>query len=612
MAAPAGPGGPPPEDMQHWLNELITFTREFVYNGTPVILTTPQAYKMVMQCRQRGDTHTETALTRSMHEILQAIHEKNKRPVPAEALQVVLHEVAASMGMSVASEQGFVHAAAVAANDGRALPNAAAEMPGALTSPSMTMGALGAHPAAPPASAMQHSTLAGTADAAAAPQALKKQGSGKNSPSVASTKPKKKSQSPRTPAKARKSPLVKASMSSAAATATATAPLSMVGTGAPAAPAAAVPVSAEAATKAVDDVIGTISSDAIRMRPREALSDAEKKLVRESLPGLESLLAGNRQVMQAVFMRTQSRELIARAYSAEVAVREQRRLLEEDQYIIRPEMASYIYNLLHNSISLAKEWSLAQQSLGAPATSVLMAAGVRPVTLRDEAAGQDTPLTNMHPDAVTSDPALENFQKAVKHPLDPGSLKLPATKRRATGKGGVPGSGGQTPTSASAMLSPPSSGQQPASAAFVPAPMVLPPNMSRVEFDRLPLDMRTAILKSQQSALIRQQAIGIGASAATVAPPASGGAGANPLLIAAEQGMSTVGILSEGERRLQALEKDKWNNPLEYLMCVLDKFTASAEKAGLEPAPILQQAFWPIARRPMSGGWGVIATDAVL
>ncbi|KAJ2346382.1 hypothetical protein GGF43_004997, partial [Coemansia sp. RSA 2618] len=89
------------------------------------------------------------------------------------------------------------------------------------------------------------------------------------------------------------------------------------------------------------------------------------------------------------------------------------------------------------------------------------------------------------------------------------------------------------------------------------------------------------------------------------------GQNTNQLLLAAVQGISSA-MPSEDEERLKALEKDKWNNPLEYLMCVLGKFTKGAEKAGMEPSPILQQAFWPIARKSMSSNWGVVATDAVL
>ncbi|KAJ2765070.1 hypothetical protein IWQ56_004247 [Coemansia nantahalensis] len=367
------------------------------------------------------------------------------------------------------------------------------------------------------------------------------------------------------------------------------------------------PVSAEVATKVVDDIIGSISIEAMRAQPRLDLSDAEKKVVRESLPGLEGLLAGNRQVMRAVYMLTQNRELVARAYSAEVAVAEQRRLLGVDQYIIRPENVNQIFGILQKTISLAKEWGLAQQNPGA-AAGAPAPADPRPPALHSAAAHLAAPMTNMHPDAVTSDPTLENFHKAVKHPLDPGSLRLPVTKKRAVGKSNAPGSDSQTPTvpaPAPTML------PQPAPAAFVPAPMMLPPNMTRDEFDRLPLDKRTSILKNQQTALIRQQTIGIesvAAAAAATAGTMPGGSSTNPLLMAAERGMSSGGsLLSEEERRLQALEKDKWNRPLEYLMCVLDRFTASAERAGVEPAPILQQAFWPIARRS-----GVIATDAVL
>ncbi|KAJ2089881.1 hypothetical protein GGI16_006187 [Coemansia sp. S142-1] len=158
--------------------------------------------------------------------------------------------------------------------------------------------------------------------------------------------------------------------------------------------------------------------------------------------------------------------------------------------------------------------------------------------------------------------------------------------------------------------------QQHAPTSFAPAPMVLPANMSKEQFDRLPLETRSAILQNQQSALIRQNSMVMGPASHTVPSvqqqPVGVAQSANPLLLAAVQGISAHSVQSAEEQRLKVLEQDKWNNPLEYLMCVLGKFTKSAERAGVEPSPILQQAFWPIARKSMSSGWGVVAADAVL
>ncbi|KAJ1892371.1 hypothetical protein LPJ66_006379, partial [Kickxella alabastrina] len=257
------------------------------------------------------------------------------------------------------------------------------------------------------------------------------------------------------------------------------------------------------------------------------------------------------------------------------------------------------------------------------------AAGARLLASAGEVAAkieQETPMTNMHPSALTADPSFDNFQKAVKHPMELGSLKLPAAKKRAMGKFG---SFDNAQAAAAAQVVLPQSASymggniQQSAVPFVPAPMMLPPDMNRADFDRLPLETQTQILKEQQSAIIRQNSFGMGAPYTqqqqqqhqqTLLSSSGFTQGTNPLLVAAAQSAYTSEAILQtaDEQRLLALEKDKWNQPLEYLMCVLDKVTQGAEKAGIEPSPMLQQAFWPLARKTVSGRFGVVASDAVL
>ncbi|PIA14935.1 hypothetical protein COEREDRAFT_98507 [Coemansia reversa NRRL 1564] len=614
-AAAVGNNSSSGDDLQVWVMALRKFTRPFTYNGTQTQLNIQQASIALNQVKQTGDFQSETALSNLIREIIQACQEELKRPVPKEIFQILQQESSTT--------------ATGAMSQPRATPNMTAGMQGTmLASPAMAMSGL---PMVSPSGVAQH------APASAAPPSIKKQGSGKKSPSVASAKPKKKSQSPRTSTKARKSSPPKTSSAlgtTAPVTAVATAPQG------PSTPQRLGPISAETATRAVEEIIATVNSDELRRQARKVLSDTDKALVRDSLPGLERLLSITRNVMPAMYMRSQNRGLVIQAYTVEVIVREQRRLLEEDQFIMDPESTHAFSNIAHSIIALAKEWSQmkgqtlqSQAAQGqAPPSHALQSqiqqgqaqqaqtANPQPTPGSFQgamAAEQSTPLTNMHPSALTADPALENFQKAVKHPLDPVSLRLPAAKKRAIGKSNAAGdSSGAAAVAVS--TTPPISGgnnhtQAPGSAVVAPAPPMLPPNITKEEFYRLPLDMRMAILKSQQSALIRQHTSVISTAApATVATVASQSLDGDTTLLAAMDKATPTNVQSAEEQRLKALAKDKWNNPLEYLMCVLDRFTTSAENAGIEPAPMLQQAFWPIARKSMTSSWGTMSMDTIL
>ncbi|KAJ2845893.1 hypothetical protein IWW36_004601 [Coemansia brasiliensis] len=412
-----------------------------------------------------------------------------------------------------------------------------------------------------PASSMAGAPIAATA--AATTSVAKKQPSGKNSPAA---KAKKKSQSPRAPAKPRKSSPPKPNITPAVHNAQVPTLASAV-TGQPAIAASAQPqaqpmqqqqqqmppISAEAATRVVAEISSSLDPAMIKRHEHIALEEEEKRIVRGHMVVLEQLAKMSSRLLPVVYMRTRSRDVVVKALSIQMLIAEQLRIVNDGKFIIRP----------HNVA--------------------------------------ETPLTNMHPDAVTSDPALENFQKAVKHPLDPGNLKLPAAKKRVMAKSSSVGSNSSAA---------PAAQTQAQSAGFAPAPLMLPPNMTREEFERLPLETRMAILKDQQSEKIRKNTSGI--SPVAMMPTQA----TNPLLAAVMQGSNQGAAVSaesaEMEQQLQALEKDKWNKPLEYMMCVLGRFSKSAEKAGMEPAPILQQAFWPIAQKTMSNNWGAISTDAVL
>ncbi|KAJ1736977.1 hypothetical protein LPJ72_000896 [Coemansia sp. Benny D160-2] len=516
------------------------------------------------------------------------------------------------------------------------------------TGPNMQTGVQGAFsgqtmsgtPASISAQPTANSVVAGTA----APG--KKQGSGKASSSVAGPKSKKKSQSPRTSAKARKespktpsalqaqSTISSSGNNNVSSGAVASVPVSV---NIPASQRIAVDspsndtsssapsmnradsISAETATKIVAEIIASVDTEEIKRLPLVSLTEQDKKMVKGYLSHIEALLGTVKKLLPVIFMCLKNAEPIKKIHTVELTVREQLRLLAVDKYIMNSANALSCHELLRKFIGIAKDWgnTMQQQELlalsaqpGARAPAPGIAAANQPNDMPQQtrnamvgegirgAVVQETPLTNLHPGAMTNDPALEDFQKAVKHPLDPENLKLPAAKKRTSNK-----------------------------APIAAAPPILPPNISKEEFDRLPLELRTGILKEQQAALIRQHSISIGAAAPgqflLSQPPQQGLAAgavpgapqANPLLMATIQGASALDVSARSaeERRLKMLEQDKWNNPLEYLMCVLDKFSKGAERAGVETSPILQQAFWPIARKSMmSSGWGVVAPDAVL
>ncbi|KAJ2432565.1 hypothetical protein GGF42_009561, partial [Coemansia sp. RSA 2424] len=320
-------------------------------------------------------------------------------------------------------------------------------------------------------------------------------------------------------------------------------------------------------------------------------------------------------------MRTREQDSIRKIFTIDVLAKEQRRLFAEDQFIISPAHINSLFEALRPFLTIAKEWGNTQQQHGLlppppPAAAVVAAADASsnraqaPVP-NAAAAVQPTPLSNMHPGATTNDPELEDFQRAVKHPLDPGNLRLPPTKKRALTKtdsnsliSAAAAATNTTPmTPAAAVVGQPPhpmqlaqhpmsqqrQQQQHMASSFAPAPMMLPANMSKEQFDRLPQETRAAILQSQQSALIRQNSLGMSPSAAMhftqqqqqqQQQQAVGDIhSANPLLLAAVQGISAHSAQSSSaeEQRLKILEQDKWNNPLEYLMCVLGKFTKGAE-----------------------------------
>ncbi|KAJ2062362.1 hypothetical protein GGI17_002480 [Coemansia sp. S146] len=630
---PGDSSHPTTEDFQMWKQALAKVLRPFTYNGTTLNLDMASAYAIHSQLVARGDTQNAAVLTSIIQDIVLTCSRELGQQLTKEMAHLILQDSPhhnAATGHPAPSQ-----APAAPAPDSRITPtmsNAAhpppAAMQGNMTSPAMAMGAVpgvqAQQPQAPPAAMSRKSV------------------SGKSSPSVANAKPKKKSQSPRTATKARKATPPKAT--TAALTAALAEQQQQQQQHRPdAAPSIALPnmtrsdsISTETATKVVAEIIGSMDDESIKRGPRMQLSDVEKKNVRGNLSTLEQFLDILSKLLPVIYMGTRDQGSIRKIHTIDVLVKEQRRLFDEDQYIVSPAHMNSLYEILLPFLTIAKEWGHTQQQ-GPPAvTDASLNRAQAPAhnaAASTQPAGQPTPLTNMHPGSTTNDPELEGFQRAVKHPLDPDSLRLPPTKKRATPKNSVSSNDGGGLMTAAQAMAPPVAGQphlmqlgqhamqQHAPTSFAPAPMVLPANMSKEQFDRLPFETRAAILQSQQSALIRQNSMGMG-PVSHVAPSAQqqqqqqqimGAAqSTNPLLLAAVQGISAHSAQSAEEQRLKVLEQDKWNNPLEYLMCVLGKFTKSAERAGVEPSPILQQAFWPIARKSMSSGWGVVAADAVL
>ncbi|KAJ1827459.1 hypothetical protein LPJ56_001653 [Coemansia sp. RSA 2599] len=680
VASAVGGGAVSAEVVQKWRAAFAKIKRVFYYNGASVSVNLLDAHAVLNLLKQRSDTQNEEVIKKIIQEIMEAAQEEMETPLDKFVIQAVLHDGSNGLSFGAAGQkQPAPGEAQVApapngslagdvalgsrpvANNAQHPQHGALQGQGLLSSPATSMGALPAG---------QQSNLGTpapvTVQSAVSPAtnvAVKKQASAKGSPSVASAKPKKKSQSPKTATKPRKGaspkpPSVAASAASTAAQAQ-TAPVAVAAAAAPPPPPTAAvgpapagseasltapgmqrqeSMSAETAARVVETIVRAMEAEPVVQRPRINLSESDKKAVRDHLVVIGQLLEVNHKLMAVLFLATKSQEPIQKICTIDIVVKEQHRLLSEDQYIIGPAHTTNFIDMLRKFFIIAKEWGSRQQlhdAAGSGASQRQQAAmssvpaqpQIQPAAHVSQPAvktEQETPLTNMHPSALTADPSFENFQKAVKHPLDPGNLKLPAAKKRLAGKSGSSAAGSQ--------VMPPdgSSGPQQSAVSFAPAPIILPPNMSRAEFDKLPPDTRALILRNQQTMLIRQHALGM--SGAAGAPDAlllqqqggdsrlmqlSGGVNgqeANPLLLATAQGMpaNATAAQTAEEQRLQELERSKWDNPLDYLMCVLDRFSKGAERAGVEPKPILQQAFWPIARKSMSSGWGVVASDAVL
>ncbi|KAJ1797835.1 hypothetical protein LPJ59_002879, partial [Coemansia sp. RSA 2399] len=663
-----GPGQASADDPQKWLQLLRTFTRPFKLNDMQLDLNFFHAYKMFNQLKARGDTAGEASMSKFIQGLIEAIQNEVGKYIGADVLQLAIQEsevTVASAPVQVANllaptqlppqtlgaqPTPAMSSAAIpdAALANRAGSNVQAALQGAFSG--STMNSFPTNPSAQPVSISN-------AASGAAPAAGKKLGTGKGSSSVAGTKSKKKSQSPRTSTKARKeSPKASttsqaqsalgstvAANAATATTATSSTPVSQGAAAANNAPpmSRADSISAETATKIVSEIIATVDREEVKKFPRITLSEQDKRKMKEHLSFIEPLLDTVNKLLPVILMCLKSVDQIKYICNIEVIVREQLRLIIEDQYIVSPANTLQYYELLRKALGIAKSWGNMQQQQDhlqaqagtrAPAAAGNQVLGAAAGENARASVVQETPLTNLHPGAMTNDPALENFQKAVKHPLDAVSLKLPAAKKRAANRASAANITQSLAASSLPSYMPGMSGQLTqqqrtqqqlqtlqhyahpqiqTSAPFAPAPPVLPASTSKEDFDKLSLEMRTAIVKNQQAALIRQHSISI--NSASAAP--SNISQANPLMLATTQGTAAPGVSTQSadEQRLKMLEQDKWNNPLEYLMCVLGKFSKGAERAGVEPSPILQQAFWPIARKSMmSNSWGVVAPDAVL
>ncbi|KAI8320078.1 hypothetical protein GQ54DRAFT_340820 [Martensiomyces pterosporus] len=584
---------------------------------------------------------------------------------------------------------------AIAANGvqvSRSVSNMSANM---LSSPAMGMSVPASGAGLMASGAQQHIPLSAPAGSAAVPApaagaaastAVKSQASSKNSPSVSSTKSKKKSQSPRTTAKARKGASPKATPATSTASPqqpqqppplmpapTAAAPVVALTTAAPdvqgvnpmpgeqAAMSRKASISAESAVTIVESVKSTVHASNLANMPYKTLAEDQKKAIREALPTIERMVSSIGTSLPTLYMSTMDKKVVAQIYSIELIVKEQARLLADDLFIIVPDYLMQSRRLLVQAVTTIKNWASGQrgsmkhpssrsnsQEPAAPTSDAKSSVTVKQEHLQqkpqeegkasmgDVKADQQTPLTNLHPGAMTADPSLEPFQKAAKHPLDPVNLRLPAAKKRATNKGSIAGGAMTSPAAPASLSGQPQAQQQHLQGQKLlgPAVPMLPPGMTQEGFDRLPMEERAAIFQQQQSLLIKQHAVGMKPTvppaqlAIAAAIPtqqqqqqqqqpqaesvASDGLVTSSHLWAALQDISATSAQTTEEQNLKRLEQDKWNNPLEYLMGVLDKFTKGTEKAGVEPAPILQQAFWPIARKSMSSGWGVVAADAVL
>ncbi|KAJ2553327.1 hypothetical protein EV175_002984, partial [Coemansia sp. RSA 1933] len=446
---------------------------------------------MFMQFKERGDTVREASVGKFLQDLIITIQAEVGRGVDKDALQLAVQEVQASMGGGAAAQAtnqptpnqlpSHLPGAQATPTMGNATAldsrvggsNMQAAMQGAFSGSAMTSIPTNVSAQSTPTNVV---VSTGAAAATAAPAAGKKQGTGKQpSSSVAGSKSKKKSQSPRTSTKARKeSPKAPAALQvqpdpsaigGSAPGNTATSVVATASTSASQAAAAATAnappmnrsesISTETATKVVAEIAASIDHSEIKRFPRISISDQDKKLVKDHLSFIEPLLGPLSKLLPVIFMCLKSAEQIKSICSIELIVKEQLRLLKEEQYIVSPANTLNYYELIRNFMGVAKNWgNMHQQDLShtqAAARASAAAATGQPNAMVQQTGGaagggnakagavQETPLTNLHPGAMTNDPALENFQKAVKHPLDAVSLKLPAAKKRASNKSSAAG-----------------------------------------------------------------------------------------------------------------------------------------------------------------------------
>ncbi|KAJ2382563.1 hypothetical protein GGI05_005615, partial [Coemansia sp. RSA 2603] len=366
------------EEMQMWRTLFQKTTRPFSYNGSIVPVSLYHAHAVLNQFKTRGDTQNEAAISKIILEIIEACKAEAGIPLTKEIVQAVLQEnynqtapistlqvnpqPGASVAGSVASASQMGDANAATALNSALLANATlnnrtiqnvqqqAHMQGLLSSPAMAMATSSALGAA--AGSVASTSISAAAAQSPAQPAGKKQTSGKNTPSVANAKTKKKSQSPRTTAKPRKGPSPKPSPIAAAALVPDPAPAAAqvqlsqtmptiqevsvladsTATGAETAPALPLQesISAETATQIVETIGKTIDVDKIKQQPQIEMSESDKKTVREHMALIGQLLDLNINLMPVIFLRTRNPEPIRRIYTINVLYKEQRRLLNED------------------------------------------------------------------------------------------------------------------------------------------------------------------------------------------------------------------------------------------------------------------------------------------
>ncbi|KAJ1837993.1 hypothetical protein LPJ57_011264, partial [Coemansia sp. RSA 486] len=218
--ASASGGAPSAEEIQKWRSVFANIKRTFFYNGATITVNLLDAHAVLNVLKQRGDTQNEETVKKIIQDIMETAQNDMETSLSKEIIQAMLHDGfnGASFGAIGQNQPGPGETSTVPASNGslangivlgnRPTANAQQPQPGALqgagllSSPAASVGVL-------PAAQQQNlsSSASVNVQSAVSPAtqaAVKKQASGKNSPSVASAKPKKKSQSPKTTTKARK------------------------------------------------------------------------------------------------------------------------------------------------------------------------------------------------------------------------------------------------------------------------------------------------------------------------------------------------------------------------------------------------------------------------